>query len=317
MTDPPDVESILDDLGIEIVQTSPSGWAQVSCPFHEDFHPSFAVHLSHGAFVDRHGAGPDDKGSLLTLVCRILGYTSKEARAWLADRPAPDPSRRPRRRVAQARLDYAQNLHDLSVQFAALPSDRMAQYWFDRGFTGETMGRFEVKYDEADFSLIWPMASVRHGLLGYCRRFVPPFDQPRKYLYDPPGIVLSLGCIDKLEGDGSSVILTEGPLDAFWLHQYGHRNALAMLGSSLTARQLEHLEIVVRPRGTIYLIPDHDQVGMDTSEAIGRMLVLKGYQVRVVQYPVEYGDIQEVPGSMLTDLIHDACPYIEKAGEDA
>ena len=282
--------SFKDELGI-IIKHTRGEYVDALCPFHEEKHPSFSINTKTGYFICRH---EDLKGSLADLVSFIKGFSLPEAKEWLqnnyrerevmvSDITAKLLTRPLENGILQKWLE----------RYYSLPVDKMSSYFFERGFTVDTMGQFGVRYDEEANSILFPVRDERKTIISFVERKIPPCEV--RFMY-PQGFQKVLFPMERFEGD--RVILVEGPLDAMWLHQHNIKEGLCLFGASLSNRQLKWLQ---KKTTEVILALDNDMEGWVATDTIRRKL--NGLTVRKIQLPRERKDIQEVEGQYLHNLI--------------
>ncbi len=296
-----DVEAVLGALGIEVTEER-GDWADALCPLHAEGDASFAVNLEHGGWICRHD---DEGGQLVDLVVRLRELTRREALAWMADAgPVQDHSiDELLERLTGGEKPEEHDPMAWAEHYLGLSTDTMAEYWFQRGFTEETMEAFGVRYHgggPGPAHLIWPVNDEDTNTVAFMLRRLGGNEAARgpKYLY-PKGFERTLFPLDHFEGD--EAVLVEGPLDAMWLHQHGYRGALAMLGSGVTARQ----EAWLRGHVTrVMLVLDNDLVGRAGAENL--LARLGGFDLRIATVPLRYKDPQNMPPKELGEMLKKA-----------
>lgn len=279
-----DVPRVLESLGIECDGMTRDGWIDVVCPLHPENKPSFSVSLEHGGWVCRHG---DETGGLVSLVARVRGVSRFDAVRW-AQRSVTQLSDSEvllSKLLKRGHVDEDNAVLKWAERYDALPTSVMSEYWFERGFNAKTLRGFEVRYDPNTNSLLWPVRDENWNLIGFTERRVPPFEGA-KYLY-PKGFGRELFPMNMLVGDHA--VLVEGPLDAMWLRQHGYPG-IAVLGASITARQLSWLKGKVRK---LTLALDNDEVGQTTQVKLVKQLS-KTFSVKTVEIPPGCKDVQEL-----------------------
>jgi len=115
-------------------------------------------------------------------------------------------------------------------------------YLVERGLTLETLVDFGVGYCDKGMMagrITIPIHSMEGQVVAYAGRHVgdPPEGTPKYKL--PPGIrkSLELSNLDRAKTESGPLIVVEGFFDAMILHQFGHRKAVALMGSSLSPIQ--------------------------------------------------------------------------------
>jgi DNA primase len=248
-----DIQDVLDELGVEVVRQDSSErdpWAICLCPFHDDTHPSFAVALKTGHWVCYAGCGV---GTLTQLAARLRGLDEYEAARWLAGFGGRVP-------VMDELLAL---LKPREVERPEPPAElppyergRTHKLMQERGFTFETLRDFGVGWDRAERAVVLPIV-FRGATWGLAYKYVDKGHEP-PYRYTPglPKGGLLFGW-DMLPDEVAEVVVTEGPLDAMWLHQC-HFPGVALLGADMSAAQAE---LLARRTRAVVLALDSDEAG--------------------------------------------------------
>lgn len=202
-----------------------------SCPFSQnhpngDRHPSFRLNSEKGVYIC-YACG--ERGNIIQLAERVLGMSPFEARstfsADLTDE-AVDGLMRPRgveRKV----------LTPLQADISRWVGNKHP-YWRSRGFTDETVGKWQLGYDPAEDRVVVPVY-FKGELMGWSKRAVDDVTLPKwKHSPDMPKSEILFG-MDNFNGD--SAVLVEAPLSVVMLDQYGVSNAVASFGCSLSGSQ--------------------------------------------------------------------------------
>lgn len=292
-----DVEDLLERLEIEVLYER-GEWADCLCPLHDESRPSFSMNLEEGVWICRHGG---ETGDMIGLVARLVGLTRREAIQWISDTPVPTASSidvLEKLYKTGKTEEPVTNIRDWVERYDALNELIMSEYWFERGFTERTMLHFGVRYDHVDNSIIIPIRDENANVTGFIKRFVPPLHDKKKYDY-PLGMKRTLFPLDRWEGD--EVILVEGGLDALWLHQHGHIEALAVLGSSVTDEQAKWIKKNV---SRVILLFDNDEAGKEGSAKAAKKL--RGLTTLVATIPDGAKDIQDLTEPTISEVIRNA-----------
>jgi DNA primase len=305
-----DVADVLDELGVDMTRARERGsWLDLLCPFHPEGNPSFSVSLDHGGWVDRHSG---ESGSLVSLVSQVLETGLGDAIQWLRARRVGNIETMP---ALLARLfvitrgdsEAAESLVAWSDVYDALDPKLMEQYFFDRGFSVETMRLFEVRYDPEDDSLMFPTRDDSANLTGFVRRRIDRgLPLGRKYLY-PSGfrrvlypLHLHRSTVRPLDvGPVAEAIIVEGPLDAMWLHQLGYTSAVALLGADATPDAMAWFHARVR---RAILCFDNDESGRKSSRTLARRLV-PTHDVLLANVPAGAKDVQELSSERVAEVL--------------
>lgn len=295
-----DPEAVLEALGVEPVR-SRGDWSDALCPLHPERHPSFSYHADSGAWVCRHDGS---RGDLVALAAALRGCDRREAARWVSDVGRASPETGVDEIVEQL-LGGPAPIKNGEVQawasrYVELPTDRMSEYFFDRGFTTQTMRDFDVRLDEVENCLIWPVRDENMNTLSFIKRRLPG-TSGTKYLY-PRGFKQVFFPLDRFAGPAA--ILCEGALDAMWLHQLGRAGGLALLGTGITGAQADWLRASVR---YIVLALDGDDAGR---RATGQLVQrLAGLDVRVARLP-DGRDVQDLAPGEVGEVLEGAAQAI-------
>lgn len=162
-----------------------------------------------------------------------------------------------------------------------------------RGIDGPSRGKWRIGWDEGCDRLVIPAYDDR-GILRFLIRQRIDGGRAAKYLYTPGAIKTSLlfgGCyIDREQLRSSGLILCEGPLDAIRLHQLGQRNAVAILGTGISKKQVRLVDKLGPKR--VYLMFDKDDAGVHNIE-IAKSVIRKT-PLYICRYPSGKGDPAEM-----------------------
>mgnify|MGYP007071574522 CR=1 FL=1 len=149
------------------------------------------------------------------------------------------------------------------------------QYVCDRGFTLDTIQRFELGYDVKSDRVVIPVLDEDDQLLGFKGRSYKEHTPPPKYLVigDRTGSTWGFGTVNvqheifNIAGLSSDepVVVVEGEFDAMKIWQNGYRNVCALYGSTFTDEQCAKLHNV---SNEFILFLDSDKAGNKCKEKI-------------------------------------------------
>lgn len=185
----------------------------------------------------------------------------------------------------------ASELEDLDwkEQFEALSNKVMPVWFLNRGFTWETIEKWDIRYnpvtDAVVISVKW-----QGELVGTVTRNT--FSNLPKYQNSPhlPGAKVLYGEISR---NKNTIILCEGILDALWLWQNGH-HAVSILGNTLSQAQAD----ILREYGIVNIILslDNDEAGQAGTQRSLEVLLANGWllpQITLVKFPDNKKDPQD------------------------
>ncbi|MDP7628793.1 MAG: DNA primase, partial [SAR202 cluster bacterium] len=95
--------------------------------------------------------------------------------------------------------------------------------------------------------LMFPIADRQGRVVGFGARAlgnsIPKYiNTPRSSVFDKSSILYALHMAEASIKDGGTVVVVEGYMDVIAAHQYGFKNVVASMGTSLTERQVERLK---------------------------------------------------------------------------
>lgn len=239
---------------------------------------------------------------------RVIAATTEAARYFHRALNAP---------MGQGAREYLKKraLADLTVRrfgigFAPDSWDALSKHLTAEGYTVEELeaaflcrrGKNGGLYDIFRNRIMFPLIDINGDVLGFSARRLNEADD-RKYVNtsDTPAFKKSrfvFGMNMASASGEDSLIMCEGCMDAVALHQAGFGNAVATLGTAITAEQAR---LISRHAKTVYLSYDSDSAGKNAT--------LKGIQL-----------LSEVGvGAKILDLgdTKDPDEYIKQFGADA
>ena len=269
------------------------------CPWHDDRRPSLTVSPTRNrvhCFVC--GKGTDAIGWLQDR----QGLSFQEAVLELARRNGVtvaegDPEAqarfeqewRERRALMAQRTEQRQQFHQALLQQLE-QGGAGADYLRSRGISPQSAITWQLGFAAA--RLVIPLNDASGQAMGFCGRATG--NQQPKYrnstgdlLFQRNGVVFGLDQASEAIRKQGTALLVEGPLDVIQLHQAGFTNAVACLGTSVSALQLQ----LLRRQGMKQLLValDGDSAGQAATERLLEQLqpqlVTGGLSTSVVQLP--------------------------------
>ena len=135
---------------------------------------------------------------------------------------------------------------------------------------------------------MFPLSDPRGQVRGFGARQMPGGDAP-KYLNSPEGplfrkseVVYGLDRARQAIAKAGQAVIVEGYTDVLALHQAGITNAVASMGTALTAQQVTELR---RLCSAVLLAFDADTAGQEASLRGMQLALAQGLEVRVVDLP--------------------------------
>lgn len=182
------------------------------------------------------------------------------------------------------------------------------KYFFDRGFTKDTMQEYMIGRDLDKKTVTIPIFH-RDGVLGgvigrYIDKNRPKNSRYAVYEFPKGTLLYPIHKFEPLIYKGKRVgVLVEGNLDSLWCHQNGHREVLAIQGNGLTKTQAKllgelNLDILV-------LAYDNDKGGLVAKDITKKILGDK-YILKYAKYPEGIKDAQELTKGQIDSMIYKA-----------
>lgn len=183
-------------------------------------------------------------------------------------------------------------LEDFSIGFAPNEWTSLSDFLSNKienkdasslGLLKEKEGRF---YDIFRNRLMFPICNHRGEVVAFGGRIIEETEQAPKYLNSKESYLYTKGeLLYGLNKTGSKIreagfcIIVEGYMDLIALYQEGIENVAAVLGTSFTEKQADLLK---RYTDQIVLFNDSDKAGIKASERSLKMLLSKGFNVRIL-----------------------------------
>lgn len=258
MLDPNDLISIFDLRNARVANDE----LICSCPFGEnhrngDAHPSFGINLETGLSFC---FGCGESNNLQQLANKLLGGGGLDAYRELVQQLDVNAIARIGEQVVPKSDDEIVYEREC-LMWARNKTD----YWALRGFTEETIGKWQLGFDPESNRAVVP---IRQGgkYVGYTKRAVG-YEQPKWIHSKGFGRADYVFGLDDAQGD--TVILVEAPLSVIMLDQQGVGSAIATFGCKMSSGQAD----IIRSRFNVVCICyDNDQAGYDGTKRAVNML---------------------------------------------
>jgi DNA primase len=218
-------------------------------------------------------------------------------------------------------------LREFGIGYALNAWDRLVVASRRAGFSDEELlaaGLAQPKRDRPDELLdrfrgriMFPTSDPRGRVRGFGARTMG-LDRGPKYLntnegdlYHKREVLYGIQLARMVAAKAGRMVLAEGYTDVIALHQAGVRNAVGIMGTSLTREQVDELARLVR---VLELCLDADRAGQEAMLRAARLCADKGLELRVVQLPpgADPGDMVARDGgaSMLRELVSKSVPFV-------
>lgn len=250
------VETILTELGLRIVGQTETAFL-LGCPFHfNPGSPAFAVNKTSGLYYC-HNPACGQKGSLAALVAAVQKTNLKQANGFIDKHSANlDYSAIIRKKMEPFKFQEF-DLDLLARLRSQFPNSPGEEYMVGRGFTKETLEYFELGYSELQTSVVVPMHTVDGMPIGFVARNI--YEKAFKNSLHLPKKE-TLWNLHRAKRYGGALIVVESSFDAMKVHQAGFPNVVALLGGSISDRQVQQLE---RYATNIIIFTDNDELNKD------------------------------------------------------
>lgn len=204
-------------------------------------------------------------------------------------------------------FDYLMSWKMVEDDPAAASKVNGITYMLDRGFSVETLMKYEVGYDSRDERIVFAVRDLNGDLIGIKGRATRPEQQPRYRVYGKPRIPhapYSTGEVVYLayNADLSSgdIIVCEGELNALKMREFGYGNAVGISGATFTKT---HAETIARIANRVILYFDSDAPGIAGALTAADLLVSR---VPVLVVPKHDRDPADSTKEEVDDLINRA-----------
>jgi len=252
---------MLENVGISVVKEGNDGNFLCHCPFHEDYHPSFAI-KDNGLWIC---FSCGRKGNLETL-SYLLGVTFPETDLATVDDV--------KHKLASKDIDTSSFLIECGVYFDTYDHT----YLSSRGISLETAKRFFTGYDRLTLSVVFPFKSHEGNIFAFTKRSTET-KAHKTYGKKSNGFYGQ----QFLDYD-KPIIIVEGQIDAMTAYQFGIENVVAVGGATLSQKQID---IITRfPK--VILGFDNDKTGKESSLHYGNILFRL-----MPTYIIDYGNAKD------------------------
>jgi DNA primase len=235
---------------------------------------------------------------------------------------------------AQSARDYllgrgltAETLKEFRVGYAPSAWDRVLMASRRAGYSDEELvatglaqrsrNRPGSVYDRFRERIMFPAVDARGRVHGFGARRMRENQGGAKYLNTSDGelyhkreVLFGIDLARASAAKAGRMILVEGYTDVLALHQAGMRNAVGIMGTSLTEEQIRELERVVK---ILELCLDADRAGQDAMLRASRLATGRDLELRVVPLPegTDPADLIERDGAeALRERVQSSTPFV-------
>lgn len=290
---PPDLEAVLEELGLDLGRTSGDEvWATCPNPDHEDSNPTnYSVNRDSGnGYCFACGFRHEGMTSLVTRLLKTDGWTASR---WLRERGATISARlervSERRDREEGRRTPATSEYSIESQFAVF-QDPPRWALEERDLREDAAVDYGVRWNSENETFVLPIHSPNGKLLGWQERTKP------KPLNHPRGLRKKQTLFGIEIFRGKTAILVESPLDAVRLWSVGLDGGLSSFGARVSREQMQ---LIIAKAKKLVLALDNDEAGIDMTEEL-----VATYAPRIPTWVFAYGDAKgKDPGDLDDDEI--------------
>lgn len=156
--------------------------------------------------------------------------------------------------------------------------------------------------------VMFPIRNSLGSFCGFGGRVFQPNDERAKYINSRESdwflkgkLLFGFDRAKKAIQQHESVFLVEGYMDCIMMAQYGYEHTVATLGTACT---IDHLKLLGRQAGTIYLLYDGDKAGQNALLRIAQLCWQVNADMKVIILPNDHDPASFlVAGGNLQDLV--------------
>jgi DNA primase len=251
------VYRLFEDLGFPLFSES----LRCQCPIHGgDNASAFSFNFENGWRCWTHNCHEDYPKGLIGLIMAVDKCELDEAKQKLA-KYLENQSVEDIGKIEFKRTVKTNKIFDSSV----LPKDNYSKYFEKRGFSKNTMEKFQcfeclnknkTLYNRA----VVPIFDDENNLVAFTGRsietsFIKWLHQPKSFYKS--NILYNLNNSKRYLLRLKTVIIVEGPMDVWRLHEAGIYNVVALLGTSISYEQIKLIKKYNVKKVVILFDPDH------------------------------------------------------------
>lgn len=318
------VNDLLNYIGVSKIGAWKGDKISFCCPIHGESNPSCGITLdfnsddiSHGQVFNCFSCGASGNlawFTFLSLPDKFHNYG--EAVRFLERRYGVNVDQ-PQHKAHRHILNRYGEIDERKDERVVLPKYTLApyrcgsetyKYFFDRGFSREDLIEYQIGRDIERETVIIPVFWRDGELAGLLGRYISP-NRPPNYRYEIYGKFQRSKLIyplDKVEPDDGVIIVVEGMFDAILLRKWGYKNAVAVMGNSISEAQVD---LIAGLCDTVILLFDCDVRGVNALTSAKKRLKSRVH-VKTVTYPINHGkDPGEWGKSVTEDVLKTASMF--------
>lgn len=295
------------------IQSETSTHYLAFCPFHDNRRtPSFAIDMTTGEY---YCFNPD---------CGKFGHGLVDLVRWLGKKTEPEARRLISKRGGEVKFNV-QNILDKIWEDKSLPyfpqmkidelktnfwnSAEARDYMYGRGFNNQTLTEFEVGYSDVRKMVVVPVHDHEGSPVGLVGRSTEGKRHHNSKKLPRNEVLFNLHRAKRV---GATVVVVESQFDAMRVHQVGHPNVVAILGSSLSKI---HYSLLDRHFSRIIIMTDSDaagrKAGRNLAAALNHKNILWAVHELGTVYPGDAKDAGDLEDEQIKHCIDNAISDFE------
>lgn len=256
-----------------------------SCsPFRQDSHPSFAVNLDNGSWIDSGAVGDYHKGHFIELLAFLREETVEDTVEYLLDSYQIE-----RQDVSELQLDMS--FLQEKEQLPFISTDILKQFAFrhpylaDRGISEKVQKLFRVGYDKESKAIAMPHTDKAGNITNIKFRSI----QSKKFWYYGGQQVKNnlYGLYQCIQTEAEEIWVVESETDCLRLWTYDF-DAVALGTAHISSRQIKLL--LSTKCKTLNIATDNDAAGKECSKQLSEIFGGK-MKIMLLQFPPDKKDI--------------------------
>jgi len=297
------LKMVLDHYGIELNRKGDQ--LTGSCPIHDGSNPSqFSASLTKNAF-HCFSSNCGAQGNVLDFVALKEDISVREAalkiQTWFNLETGKDPPQEKEEPDPPSAEKAEKDAPNPPLTFRLKNLEPDHPYLEARGLTEEAIDYFGLGFCSRGMMqgrIAIPIHNERRELVAYAGRTVTEISKENPKYKLPPNFKKSLVVYNLHQVHGDHLVLVEGFFDVFRLWQAGVKNAVALMGSSMSVEQEVLILEKIGIHGRLTLVFDGDDAGQTCTKEVAARLIQK---IHLKLIMLKEGD---QPDSLTEEKIH-------------
>ena len=184
-------------------------------------------------------------------------------------------------------------------------TDEAYDYVYGRELENDTLDKWYIGYDSYDKRIVFPLLDTYNNVVGFNKRLIDAKTKgvKQKYIhssnsevFEKSKYIYGLNHIDK---SADYIILTEGVFDVILPQQYGVKNTICALGTTLSEYQIN---LLAKYDKELIVAYDCDEKGLKTLKKVMPQLKAAGIRAKMLPLP-ENKDLADLALQLKEDLL--------------